>query len=256
MYLQYIKAALDAYKRNVMPILASTLLMFFAMFALVVIALAPLGFTVIKSLAQGVADQSTIMSTLMASMPTLGFAAIFILLAVIVSISLTAGLTRVYAEALRGKTSYKSMIDTAKEKWLTIIGANIIIAVVISLVVVATALLSVSLGMLGTALLFGVIALLVVFFSYVNQAIVLNNLGAVQSVKFSYAFAKQNFKDTVLILIIFFAANFILEYALSWAGTVLNVFVLGPLTVIALTALYLDRIKMHSGTKTKKRRKR
>jgi membrane-anchored glycerophosphoryl diester phosphodiesterase (GDPDase) len=80
---------------------------------------------------------------------------------------------------------------------------------------------------------------------FVNQAIVIDRLKALEAVKKSFETAEKNFWSIFFLFLIFFLINSGLENVLSVAGSLIVLFVTAPLALISYTALYIDRRKKH-----------
>ncbi len=267
--LQYIRRAFDAYKRNLLTIIGAVLALLLIAGALAAVGLLPIGFTVLETISGGVVDTSALISAIFQSTSSLAFAAIFLIAAGIAAVSLSAGIVKVYANALAGKANVRAMFSVAREKWLTAVGAMLIMIFVLGAVAAAASLIGLSLGLFGAVLTPAVILIVSIFFIYVNQSIVLSNLRALQAVQNSISFAKKNFIPTLGLLVIFVGISTILNYSVNYLNmsfvqllaTIVNIFLIGPLSVLSYTALYLGgraeaRRPARTGARKKKGKKR
>jgi len=88
----------------------------------------------------------------------------------------------------------------------------------------------------------GIIATLLIapLFLFINQAIVINNSKAINSIKKSIKIGKKNYFQ-VLALMIIFALLGVASGLIPYIGTILNLFLIAPLGILSYTALYLRR---------------
>lgn len=200
-----------------------------------------------------------IASLLMSNLGVLSFSAVMFIIGILLSTVLGGGFTRMAYESLRGRTDYDTMFETAKKKFWTIIGADSIFILILLIIVSSIFVPIIKLGNLSFLsqasffyifIIFSITALGVlftvivsIFFVFVNQAIVIDNLKALEAIKKSFDTAEKNFKSIFFLFIIFFLVNAGLESILSVIGSVVVLFVISPLALISYTALYVDRRK-------------
>ncbi len=181
-----------------------------------------------------------------------------LLIMFLVTIALGAGIVRIYADALKGKAKIKTMFTVAKQKFLTIVGAKIIVMlIVIPLYLLAFV---ISLLLSGTSELLAILYFMLllipimffsILFSLTDQAVVIGNYSALESVKKSFNVVKSNYLEflaliliSIIILLIFSLIPFI--------GSFINFIAITPIIGIAYTAFYLD--KTHAGRTLKKKK--
>ena len=248
----YVKQAFDAYKRNFTQVIAAMLIPMLVVLGLIVIAMAPLGFTVLNSIMKGTVDADALVSLLLQSTTSLIFAGVFFVIAMIAGVALSVGITKVYADALRGKANYRAMFPIAREKWQSAVGASVVIMLVFIASVLVTGLIAAANALLGTVLLTVVIVYLIASFAYINVSIAVSNLKAVDAVKNSVNFTKQNFWPTIFLIAGFLIINTALDYV-PVVGSLIDFFILGPVFSLSLIALYLGRISSRTKVKTRKK---
>lgn len=253
MTLMYVKQAFDAYKRNFTAVIGSILIAILVVVGLIIIALAPLGFSFMNLVMKGTTGTSEILTALMQSTVSLAFAVVFFALAGISGIALSVGISKVYADALRGKARATDIFPVARAKWLTALGASIAVIAIFTAVVLVLSLTAAVNALLAAVLVAIAIAYLIASFAFVNVSIAVNNLKAMDAVKNSMNFAKQNFLATIILVIGFLAVDYLLDYV-PMVGGLISFLVVSPIFSLSLIALYLNRIKMRSGAKNKRKR--
>ncbi len=250
----YVKQAFDAYKRNFTAVIGAMLLTLLTVLVLIVVALAPSGFSVINLVMKGTTGTSEIISALMQSTVSLAFAVVFFALAGISGMALSVGLTKVYADAIKGKAHAMDIFPVARQKWLTALGASIAVIAIFTTIILVLSLTVVVNALLATVLVSIAIAYLIASFAFVNVSIAANNLGAIDAVKNSMRFSKQNFLATILLVIGFLVADYALDFVPL--GSLISFVLVGPVFSLSLVSLYLNRMKMRSGAKNKRAKRR
>jgi hypothetical protein len=253
----YIDKAWIAYKKNFWQIIIAIILQFLITAVPIIIGLLPWIFILPFS---KITDLKTL---ILSNLGILSFSIVMFIAGCLVSVLLNGGFIRMLYEALRGKTKFETMLVTAKERFWTILGANLIVLLVLLSIIFAFLLVPIAVltGFSVTSLsqsillpylivIFSIIVLGVIvsvlfsiFFVFVNQAVVINNLNAVQSVKKSFDVSKKNYISILALFLIFFFFNAGLTNILSLLGSVLIWFLTAPLLLLSYTAFYVDKIK-------------
>lgn len=253
MTLVYVKQAFSAYKRNFTAVIGAILLAILVVLVLVVIALVPLGFSVINMVMNGITDTSALLESLTQSMTSLAFAAVFLLLAFVSGTALSVGISKVYADAIRGRARAMDIFPVARAKWLTALGASIAVIAIFTAVVLVLSLTAAVNALLATVLVAIAIAYLIASFAFVNVSIAVNNLKAIDAVKNSINFAKQNFLATIILVIGFLAVDYLLDYV-PMVGGLISFLVVSPIFSLSLISLYLTNSKIKKTRSAKRKR--
>jgi len=253
MVIEHIEKSWKAYRKNFWPIITAVVLQIMLAGIPFLIGVLPWIFIILSS--KGVGTTTLLLSNLGA----LSFSIVMFIIGFLISIALTGGFVRMLYEALRGKTRYETMLKTAKRKFWTIIGANsifilffiLLIVLVFSPLLILTGFSTVfstgsSFATLITIFLIGVLGsilliLVSVFFIFINQAIVIDNLRAIPSIEKSFQVSKKAYLTVIGLLIIFILINSALATVFSVVGMVLETFVTGPLLLLSYTSVYLKK---------------
>lgn len=256
MVFEYMEKAWIAYKKNFWTILIAIILQILIPAVPIIIGLLPWIFILPFS---RIIDPSTL---ILSNLGILSFSIVMFLVGLLTSVVLNGGFVKMLQEALRGKTKFETMLVTAKEKFWTILGANLIVLFIILFLVaillipiaVLTGFSFVQLSSISSlpylVVIFSVIVLDIIFlvlfsifFLFVNQAVVIDNLNAFQSVKKSFEFSKKNYATILALFLIFFFLNMGLTNVLSLLGSILIWFLTSPLLLLSYTAIYLEKRK-------------
>jgi len=136
MVFAYIKKAFNAYKRNFTTIIGALLIVYAIVFGLIMVGLIPLVSNAPELFLQGSlqTENTEQLDLLIGDTASIGSSiALFVLLmaiAIILGMILQAGLIRTYADCLKGKGKILTMFKIAKQKFLTILGANLILLLI------------------------------------------------------------------------------------------------------------------------------
>ncbi|NIO44677.1 MAG: hypothetical protein GTN36_03950 [Candidatus Aenigmarchaeota archaeon] len=253
MVIEHIEKSWKAYRKNFWPIITAMVLQFILVGIPFLIGIIPWVFIF---LSYRTVDMITL---LMSNLGALSFSLIMFAIGFLISIALTGGFVKMLYEALRGKTKYETMLKTAKEKFWTIIGANSLFILILLVLFIAvfsplfiltgfsttfsgagslTLLITIfSIATLGSIL----IILVSIFFVFINQAIVIDNLNAIDSVNKSFEVSKKSYLTILGLMIIFILLNSALVNLFSFFGTVLEAFVVTPLLLLSYTSVYLEK---------------
>ena len=255
MVIEYIEKSWAVYRRNFWPIVTAVLLQFLIVFIPAIIGIVPWIFVFLAF------KGTSITTLLLSNLWLLCFSAVMIIISVLLSVALNGGFVRMLYESFRGKTRYETMIETAKKKFWTIIGANslvvlvllsIIIAIFLPLVLILKGFFPtmvssttslpllitvISIVGLGTILL----VLVSIFFTFVNQAIVIDNFNAIPAINRSFEVSKKCYLTILGLMFIFILINSALSTIFSIIGSALEWFVTMPLLLLSYISLYLEK---------------
>jgi hypothetical protein len=257
-----INSAWVAYKNNYLSFIAAILLSGVIICALVLIGFVPLFFILVGLAVQGMSASEAagyFFANLAVALFSVLFAAAFVVMACIAACALQGGMAAMAAEAIRkGKTSYSTMFDAARSRWKSFFGVSVLVTLIALLVMgllmlpAAAAFLAGSqvtgwlLFAFGILLIIPAAVLFGVLFSFVYFAVWADRLAAVAAVKASMSFGRKNFWDVLIIILFFAVLSFIagmLNAVTYVVGSLLAYFVVVPLQLLSLAALYLGRKK-------------
>jgi len=255
--IEYVEKAWESYKKNFWQFVIALILQMFIVSIPFLIGVLP---WIVILFSTG--TKAGIASLLLSNLGVLSFSAVMFLVGISISTVLGGGLVRMAYESLRGKTDYETMFKTAKEKFWTILGANSIVLFTLSIIVAVMLVpimalsnfsaLSAQASFSYIFVVFSIVALgtmilviVSILFVFVNQAIVIDRLKALEAVKKSFETAEKNFLNIFFMFFIFFLINNGLENILSVVGSLIVLFVTTPILLISYTALYIDRRKKH-----------
>jgi len=256
--IEYIEKAWIAYKKNFWTIIIALILQCLLISIPFVIGLLP---WIIIFFTSGISlTQSNIVNFILSYLGVFSFSIVMFIIGLFASIVLNGGFVRMLYEGLRRKTRFEIMLKTAKEKFWTILGANLLVLLIFLIIIAALfAPIGILLGsnlflqeasvfyvfvILSTVVL-GVIVLVLIsiLFVFVNQSIVIDNLSAFQAVKKSFKVSEKNFLNILFLFLIFFIFNNGLYNFLFILGTILTWFVMSPLLLLSYTAFYVEKRK-------------
>jgi hypothetical protein len=263
----YVSRAWSVFKVNYFAFIAALLVWMAILGALFLIGMLPLMIVIIRMVASSAGFTASLYGNAVAFLLSAAFAAVFLVLAVIASFALQGGLTAMAVEALaKGNTSFRTMLSSARAKWKSFAGVSLLVTLInMALMVVLLAPGLLLLGAAPTAgwLLFflGVLVVLLaalylsVLFAFVYLA-VLDGRKAVAALRASMDFGKKNFWDTLVLMIVLAAVSFLaalLNAVVPILGTLIAYFVVVPLQMLSIAALYAGRKK---GAAVKPKRKK
>jgi hypothetical protein len=262
MVTEYISQSLDAYKKNFWQIVGGLILILFISIGIIIVSGLPLLASFIQYYS-GISSPTaaTFANFILGSGAQTAVFVAGIIAASLASFALNAGYVKMLADALKGKAEINTIFSVARKKFWTIIGANIIaglIVLALALVLLAPPVISVAsalsavsngsatLAVLGSLSWFfaGLIifVLAVLPFTLVEQAVVIGNYNAVDSVKKSFSVVKENYLQLLLLIIILVVISFIVSLVPA-VGDLIGIFVVTPLTLLSYTVFYLAKTK-------------
>ncbi len=243
MVFEYLRQAWDAYRRNYLNFIGGLLLM---ALPLVPVFLLGIGFILAPFAAQLYPLEGFPVLNGAQTAAFLLAGALLMAGGWVYAVVMGAGYVGMCAGALKGRTSVRTMLIIARDRWKPAVGAGLL-SMLISLV----ALVPIFLGMLvmysgagnlltGLGVATGFVASFVigVLLAFVFPALVVDRLGAVGSVKRSIRVGMDNFLNALVLMVVFSALGGLLAY--YGPLTVLVFLVLAPLEQTAFTALYVD----------------
>jgi hypothetical protein len=169
---------------------------------------------------------------------SLGIAAVLFMVAGLVGVWLLTGIFGMAAEALRGVTKVKTMLEVAKEYGLT--------GIITSIIVFLTSLILMILFMVGLSIAFSVPGLVVgtiafllvmVFFSVTFPGIIVDDLGPIETIGKSFYVVKKNYPDIFALLLFYVIVSLILSF-IPFIGQLIWYFVIVPMSCITLVLFY------------------
>ncbi|MBI5061840.1 MAG: hypothetical protein HZB67_06040 [Candidatus Aenigmarchaeota archaeon] len=254
---EYIEKAWAAYKKNFWTIISAKILEFVivGIVLLVFLATAFAMFlpNLMTAMTSGTTNLQVIMLLLFSSIPALIMAIIGVVITVILFIEFEAGMVGIYADSLKGKARLETLFSVMKEKFWSVLGANLLVMLISLLLACififpALLLLAVSLMIGIPVLVIGIIVVLlvVVLFSVVNQAIVIDGNSAAAALEKSVKVIKANYLSAIALILIFFVINMVLQIIgmapmLMIPMLIIVLLVVAPLQMISFTALYLEK---------------
>lgn len=253
MVTEYISQAWNAYRKNFWQIIGSMALFFAIAFALIFVSVLPLMASLspaLKATDANIAIESISGSQMKnvlspADPYLLAAGGIMLIVAMLVIWALGAGLIRVFADALKGKARLEAMFSAARHKFWTVAAANLIVTVFMILLYAGA--LAISLLLSGASslmflaylvLLMIPIALVAILFSLANQSIVIGGCGAVDSVRKSVSIVKKNYLQFLGLVVLLILLTMLISFV-PILGSLINFFVMTPLTALAYTAFYM-----------------
>ncbi len=251
MLTEYVGNAWAAYKRNFSSIIFAHLLMLLITSMVAVAGLLPL-ISKFPTLIGGGPEslRTALIAIVQQSLPTVLFTLLMIIVAFFLMSVLSGGLIRMYYEALKGKTKINTMLRTAKEKFFTIILADILVILLfgvgtmVFVMIIAALIIAIPaflvLGVLLAILGILGISVLALFVTLFMQPIVIDNKGPWDSIRASYRIVRKNFTE-FLGLVIVFAITAIVVSAIPFIGFLINLFLIAPVQLLSYTAFYLKR---------------
>ncbi|MCK4555390.1 MAG: hypothetical protein KAT83_02180 [Candidatus Aenigmarchaeota archaeon] len=254
---EHIKNAWNAYKKNFWTIIGAHLIAAAIILGMMLLVAGGLALSAMPFVdAEGNISEEYA-PQIMAS-PYFILSGLVFIITVFVALALRAGLIGVYRDALgKKKAKIDTMFSVAKEKYKTVIGAQLF-AVLVLLVGAAVlfiptiAVLAGNIALLDTVLTIEVIIFLLfaLLFSLINQAVVVSGERAIDAVKKSYAIVRGNYIQFLALVLVFFAADLIIGY-IPKVWILISLLLVQPLSALAYTSFYIERAKT-TGKKKKR----
>ncbi len=280
MVVEYLSKSWDAYRRNFWQIIGGLLLVALVTVGIILLTGMPLFINFIQYYSSSSIPSPSLAGFLMdgTAQSLIALFVAGVAVAIIAGTALEAGFVKMFADALKGSAEIGTIISVAREKFWTIIGANVlagIIRIALFIVLVLPPFLNflryslfltympyapisditpIQLGMMlwfyGGLIIY---MLLVLPFALVNQAAVVGNYKAVESIKKSFSVVKENYLQflglTVLVSLIALLVSLV-----PVLGSLAGFFVVTPVAGLAYTAFYLAKARESGRTVTAKRK--
>lgn len=177
---------------------------------------------------------------------TLGMVAIVgivFLLALIAGTSfITSGIVGMASEiAGKGKAGLSVMFSAGSRHWLRFLGVTLIIFIVVFVPLLVALFIADPLVKDSTqmtkivvlVLLILAMMLFLVFFAFAPYLLVMKNLRVFAAIKESFAFAKKNYLDSLLLVLILTIVSILINQ-IPYVGWAINILLLGPVQALAL----------------------
>lgn len=253
MVTDYIKKAYSTYKRNFSQIMIAIILFIAIVGILIFGAVLSVSFL---SKTCDVPQTRIILSFIFSFCTIFGIVFIFVL---------SAGLIKMYATALRRKTDFRIMFRVARQKFCTILGANILALIIIAgilFMLMTPSFIILLITMSRTIFLFSFLitlvpfALIVILFTFVNQAVVIDDNDAVNAVKKSINVIKKNYLPFLTLILMFVALSVLTSvffyytkvptvrwtvYLSSILNFIVNWLIIYPIAEISYTLFYIKK---------------
>jgi len=254
MVTEYISQAWKAYKRNLWDLIGAIIIMWIIILVPIAIAIVPVFVLLVGTVPLTGMDPQlffqSFFSTLFTNIPVLIFSAILFIIAMLLSIALSAGFIKITYDSLKGRARVDTMINVARKKFWTVIGANVFSFLIMAVLGFALMFSFIAISFLITSnttfstvmfLIGGIIwFLMILLFFFVDHAIVIDNHMAIDSVKKSVKVASKNYVDLLALIIIFFLLMLVFAF-IPFIGFVVINFIISPVFILALTALYVKK---------------
>lgn len=248
---KFLKNAWEAYKGNFWTIIGSLFIFFVIVFGVILLAASPFIFSVLFFGNIPTSSPQTIMSKFVTSDLSF-FTSILVFVGIMIggfiAVILSTGLVGIYYEALKEDAKVKTMFKVVKSKFWTILGAKvlyglIVIGIFLGLIFPGMFLLFLQAKILGIiSLIIGLIAgiFIIILFMLIDQAIVIDDKKAIESIKKSYRVVKSNYLSFLAIWGIFIGLSLISGFV-PFIGGLIQTFLIGPLMGLTFTSFYMDK---------------
>lgn len=252
MVLNYIEKAFEIYKKN----FSNLVLMQFVILVIsgIVFLIGFLPLLILYFTTRGTPFFQILFSPF--GIATLSFSVIIFAIGMLVSWVLEGGYTRVIYESLKGKVRWETLWKTVRTKYKTFIGARFIVLVVLGIILsifilpfilsfVTLKTTTIRPLFLASSILMLLVGVLITFlvgilFILKYQAIVIDNLGAIDAIKRSISIAKKNYFQLLLLAIVIAIINGVASL-IPYVGAVIAAVFVSPLVMITYTLFYLEK---------------
>lgn len=262
MVTEYISQAWEAYKKSFWQIVGGMFLVMLITFGIIIIGALPLLASFIQYYG-GVSSPTAaaFANFVSGSAAQIAIFIIGIIAASLAGFALNAGYVKMLADSLKGKAEMGTIFSVARKKFWTILGADILTILIVfalALILLAPPFLvmvsassavssgSAVLAVLGALIWFfaGFIILILASlpFALVDQAVVIGNYNAVDSIKKSFSIVKQDYLQFLLLVVILAVISGIASL-IPVLGDLINIFAVSPLALLSYTIFYLAKTK-------------
>jgi len=243
MVVEHLKRAWAAYKKNFWPLVGAYLLI-----AAVAGLLVGGGMILVMSPFM-VSDAVPTMAQIEASSSNMAIGALISLIGLIISIVLGGAYIAMAAEAINRKTKLRTLVDTIRKRWVSIIGTEILRSIII-LLMFLPAVLSLGYAILADSLLVLIVAILLgavaafasLLFMFNIYAVVLDKASAVNGIKKSFVIVSKTY-FSVLALVVLLTFISLVVSIVPILGSIIAIIFLGPFMVLSFTSFYLSKRK-------------
>lgn len=270
---EYISQAWEAYKKNFWQIVGGLILIMLITLGIIITSGIPLLVSFIQYYS-GISSPTavTFASFVLESGVQIAIFVIGVIAASLIAAALNAGYVRMLADSLKGKAEISAIFATAKKKFWTLIGANVLVSLIrlaLLLVLLAPPVLviisaseapvvSAALAIIGALIWllagFIIFVLAVLPFTLVGQAVVLGNYNAVDSIRKSFSVVKQNYLQFLALVVVLAVISVVVSFV-PILGDLINIFVVSPLALLSYTVFYIAKTQKTASAKTRKSKK-
>ncbi|MEM5785377.1 MAG: hypothetical protein QXN00_01580 [Candidatus Aenigmatarchaeota archaeon] len=241
---KYFKQAFDAFSKNWLSLILG-------LFVIFIIIGVFMGIGLVAGIASiGIANLTSPQALMTSIFSGLSIVSIMMLIGTLVGLILFVGYIRLCADSIKGKASLSSMFSVAKENAITTIITSIILSIILTILFAPlTILLSASLIATPTNLMnIGITALIgsiityliIILFALSFHGIAIDNLGPIETIKKSISIVMKNYILVLLISIIYLILYTVINF-IPLIGSLISLFVIIPMCLISLTAIYLEK---------------
>lgn len=241
MVFEYVQRAWEAYKKNAMSFVVAQLV------ALIIVG-------IIAGIGIGIIFGSVGISSLMeltrpdvllprivsvfSLLAGLGTAIVFFVIALLVCVFLTTGIYGMAAQSLRGKTRVETMFEVAKKRGITGVLNSIVVCIIaLVLLIVLVAGLGMALPISGFIIGMILFFLIMIFFSLTFPGIIVDGLGAIESIEKSFNIVKKNYFKIFGLLLFYIIVGIVVSF-IPILGALISLFVITPMLYISLVFFY------------------
>lgn len=233
--------------------------------AILIISVIIVGLTGVAAGAEITQEMITAIVPLMIIMPSFLITAFIAVIAVIfISCFFSAGsLGMAYDIANNKKTSIKSMMDYGKKFWWRYVGVSLLILLIVLgllIVILPVALplmtmdastIKQNIPLLVLVCIIAAAFLLFLFLFILSPyMLIIKNTGAKGAIKNSFVFVRKNLGQTLLLAITLLAIVIVIDY-IPIIGSLVNLFVIAPVQVIAFMIFVMGKMKREKKGKGK-----
>lgn len=252
MVVEHLKRAWKAYRKNFWPLVGAYLLIV-AIAGLLVVGGVVLAMGPFMAAAE-TGEQPTV-AEVEANVPYMIVGALSFLLGMVVSVILGGGFIAMAGESLSRKTKLKTLFDTVRKRWMSLIGTEILRTIIIMFLFVPAILffipflydlaissLTVSSWLfLAVAVLLAIIAVFAsLLFRFNVYAVVLDKTSAVDGIRRSFAIVRRNYLSA-LALVVLLGFISLVAVLVPILGTVVVLLFVQPFIILSLTSFYLSK---------------
>jgi hypothetical protein len=245
MALEYLKIAWKAFKKNWKPLVGGSLILIALLMAFIILGLAAIMVPTIAYSEGGAMSAESMIGLFI-----LGF--VVIAVGMFLYSILHGGYIQMCSNSLKGTTKIKDMFDTAKSRWKSIIGVNILMFLIVLLV------LSPSIVMMVYAIIANDTAylllsfvvmmfsfLVILLFNFSIISVIVDKARAIQGVKNSFNFMKSNYLSTLYLMFVLMLVMLPISMIFAFVplGSFIIDLVLVPFAMMVYISYYISKSK-------------